>query len=585
MQSLLKQWRTPKLGRARPDAFEFSPKTERSILGAASSPLLRENAAAASTSASPSVALKVPLLKPSDDPARKPPNMWSREYIALYAHYACVGFVQAIVGGALVPYCLYVAKGQPNTCATLSTFVNLPFGFKLFYGTISDCVPINGQHRKPYVALGWALTFCGAVLAALDDTLDLATASSLFLFISVAYLLADCAADAALVGFSAREPAATRGSILSTAYAVRFGFSIAGSAALALLYNGPPSGGDFSWGLSLQGLMWLVAAFVGVAMGTTLPTLVEESSYKERLSLRDRLVQFGKLLEQAPVWRIVTALTVCTALSLVTNAAQNNANARWFHISPLQLGATNTFQFLVLSVGMHLYKTHLLNVSWRKTFAAGVVGMQVFNLIYLLTVYTDWAKNGWWVACTSVSVQLAYAFTFCISVLIVPEITIPGFEGLIYGALTSYTNGAQNITNAVNNLLLSVWPSNTDNDALDACALDNAGRTGAACANVQKHMTYLTFLTVAVSLSTLAFLPLLPAQKDEIRALSKLPPSRGAGRAMWALLVALLVVGPAFAVLPVLPQTACLRIAGGSGCGPSIDDAPGYAPALGHDTY
>ena len=60
MQSLLKQWRTPKLGRARPDSFEFSPKTERSILGAASSPLLRENAAA-SPSASPSVALKVPL--------------------------------------------------------------------------------------------------------------------------------------------------------------------------------------------------------------------------------------------------------------------------------------------------------------------------------------------------------------------------------------------------------------------------------------------------------------------------------------------------------------------------------------------
>ena len=142
---LLKQWRTPKLGRARPDAFEFSPKTERSILGAASSPLLRENAAAASTSASPSVALKVPLLKQATTQSRKPPNMWSREYIALYAHYACVGFVQAIVGGALVPYCLYVAKGQPNTCATLSTFVNLPFGFKLFYGTISDCVPLNAS--------------------------------------------------------------------------------------------------------------------------------------------------------------------------------------------------------------------------------------------------------------------------------------------------------------------------------------------------------------------------------------------------------------------------------------------------------
>ena len=69
--------------------------------------------------------------------------------------------------------------------------------------------------------------------------------------------------------------------------------------------------------------------------------------------------------------------------------------------------------------------------------------MQLFNLVYLLTIYFDGFKNGWWMVFTSVNIQLAYAFTFVIGVLVVPEITIPGFEGVVYGAVTSFTNQAR----------------------------------------------------------------------------------------------------------------------------------------------
>ena len=48
-----------------------------------------------------------------------------------------------------------------NTCASINTFINLPFGFKLFYGMVSDCVPIFGQHRKPYLVGGWGLSRAG----------------------------------------------------------------------------------------------------------------------------------------------------------------------------------------------------------------------------------------------------------------------------------------------------------------------------------------------------------------------------------------------------------------------------------------
>ena len=48
-------------------------------------------------------------------------------------------------------------------CSTIGTFVNLPWGFKIFYGMLSDAVPIMGQHRKPYLVLGWSATLIGAL--------------------------------------------------------------------------------------------------------------------------------------------------------------------------------------------------------------------------------------------------------------------------------------------------------------------------------------------------------------------------------------------------------------------------------------
>ena len=47
--------------------------------------------------------------------------------------------------------------------------------------------------------------------------------------------MADCAADAALVGLSAREPIETRGSILATAYSLRFVANIGAAGVIAFL--------------------------------------------------------------------------------------------------------------------------------------------------------------------------------------------------------------------------------------------------------------------------------------------------------------------------------------------------------------
>ena len=50
----------------------------------------------------------------------------------------------------------------------------------------------------------------------------------------------------------------------------------------------------------------------------------------------------------------------------------------------------------MLAFGTLAYKRFLLHYSWRSTYAIGILGMQAFNMLYLLTIYFDVFKNGWW---------------------------------------------------------------------------------------------------------------------------------------------------------------------------------------------
>ena len=510
-------------------------------------------------------ALATSALPPPTHFSWDPPDMWSRPYIGYMAHYVCIGMVNGILQNCLQPYCQYVAMGEPNQCSTLAAFVNLPWSYKLLYGLLSDTVPLFGQHRKPYIAIGWALTaagaLAGALLGELGITPPLELIAVLFLGITFAYLIADCAADAALVTFTTREPPSSRGSILATAYLVRFLSNVVASCVLAFLFNGPPTHGTFSFGLTTAQLLWIVCGSVGVLMGATLPMMVDHSggggeldtSSGESKGARALLRDFSRLMAQPAAWRLACAMTALTSLGLVNNNATNNANAEWFSMSPLQFGISAALNSVVLSVGMWAFKRWLLNVNWRITYAVGALGMQAFGLLYLLTIYYPYFRNGWWIVFTSQDQELAYALTFAIGVVIIPEITLPGYEGLTYGAITTFTNCAQNITSMINNLLLAVWPSNASRDDLKSDTPE-----------VQRHMMYLTIATAAVALSSLAFLPLLPAQKDHIAQLRLRPAAPRAGNLMVAALALLMLFGTTFTILPVLPATSCLIIAGGN---------------------
>jgi hypothetical protein len=107
----------------------------------------------------------------------------------------------------------------------------------------------------------------------------------------------------------------------------------------------------------------------------------------------------------------------------------------------------------------------------------------------------------------------------------------------------------------LNNLLLAIWQSNTSQEQLESDTPE-----------VKRNMAFLTVLTVLVALSSLFVLPLLPSQKPEIARLKTQPSSIVMGNLMILLLVFMMVIGTVFSCLPIFPSTACLIIAGGSGC-------------------
>ena len=344
--------------------------------------------------------------------SRPVPSLFAKENCALVCHYICIGVVNGLLQNALQPYCQYVVHGAPNQCATLATFVNLPWGFKVFYGLLSDAVPICGMHRKPYLILGWFLTFLGSLFIALlgeyGVPLPLELIAGIFLAITFAYIIADCAADAVCVAWTNFEPEETRGSLITTAYLIRFIANIFSSSVLAFMFNGPPTEGSFSWGLTTSQLLWIVVGTVALLMFPSLIWMKEPQEEMPEMPICERLLQFRDLMAQPAAYRIAISMTGLTTLSLVTNNASNNANAAWFHMSPLQFGLSSAINCVVLSYGMWAFKRYMLNVNWQLSFAIGIIGMQILGLVYLLTIYVEMFRNGWWIVFTSQDQELAY---------------------------------------------------------------------------------------------------------------------------------------------------------------------------------
>jgi MFS family permease len=164
----------------------------------------------------------------------------SNDYIGIIANYFSVGLM---IGGStsLLYPVLIVKAGATASLMTASYAVVMVFwSYKIVFGFLSDCFPIFGYKRKPYIVIGWL--FCAAVLIALareGNDVDPRNLVVMFALANMGYVWADVASDGFMVWIAHREPIEKRGKMQTLVYSMNKLGQIAINLIILLGFSGP----------------------------------------------------------------------------------------------------------------------------------------------------------------------------------------------------------------------------------------------------------------------------------------------------------------------------------------------------------
>ncbi|GMF20600.1 unnamed protein product [Phytophthora lilii] len=98
-------------------------------------------------------------------------NIWSRDYIGLVVQYAAVGMIFGTLPGTVYPFLFNYLNMEGTQVVSAVVLLNMPWSFKLFYGMLTDCIPIWGYRRRPFMVIGWTICFATNLIQLWDEHL------------------------------------------------------------------------------------------------------------------------------------------------------------------------------------------------------------------------------------------------------------------------------------------------------------------------------------------------------------------------------------------------------------------------------
>mmetsp|Transcript_21966 Transcript_21966/g.46351 ORF Transcript_21966/g.46351 Transcript_21966/m.46351 type:complete len:696 (-) Transcript_21966:177-2264(-) len=532
----------------------------------------------------------------------------SNEYIGIIANYFSVGLM---IGGStsLLYPVLIVRNGATASLMTASYAVVMVFwSYKIIFGFLSDCFPLFGYKRKPYIVIGWL--FCAGVLISLAREGHEIDPRNLVLMLSLAnmgYVWADVAADGFMVWVAHREPIEKRGKMQTLVYSMNklgqiainvlilFGFSgpimncpgyepnpeVPCSTNIYFtkrvdpeLYQSNPYGwcyevcheATFTWDLSIPEFALSICFVIAASIPLYLRLKEDKVKAEPRLEF---LGKFWIQIKRRACWQIILYGMISHITFGVMNAAKMPANFVWLDLHTSQHQIMVIFEKFVFFVGLNLVRKYFLNVSWRKSVLVGSSLVLVFNSMYFLIIF-DIIRNSWFYIFTDVSALFMYTLNFLASHASMVEVAEPGYEAITYSMITTATNAVSPLSAVISYQLLAFFPSLNDQESI---ATDTP--------QVRKEFATLHALVIILNLSSLLSLPLLPRQKKETRELV----AKGEKSTFWgfycissAFTFLCYSTFVTFVTVKYHDVYGCLKILGGGGC--SADESSATAMAL-----
>ena len=483
------------------------------------------------------------------------PTVWSKDYCGLLASYWIVGTLQGITG-VLFPLVIYVNNKEPAFYTASAQLITIFWSYKIFYGFITDFIPLLGYRRKAYMLGGHGLAILiGFVMVFVCNDLAIEGVLALLTLQNFFSVFADVASDGFTVQIAHRESNDTRGKTQTYAYASRFVANCIGNIMSGFLLNGPSYGGSFDFELNVKWVFLIYACTAAIAYPLVIFCLKEprNEDIGTSKSIGAHLNACKEMLLSRPIYQLIFFTIINQTLAGLVNSTNSNYSSLVLGVTPLQNNLNVVLQYVLVISGMMVIKTWFLNFSWRKMFIFSLtVQVILTNLIYLFV--WDVSHDAWLYTFLSATNQFAYGMNFIIGSFFVVEIALPGQEAITYSILSTVHNLAIPLTTVISNQLLTAF------DYLDNASIK------ADTTDFRTNWSYLQLVITILNMCSLFALFLFPTQKAHAQALMKKPSNRAIGWTIFALGVLLLLYTTVTIVLTIMPSTQCLEIAGGSGC-------------------
>ncbi|OQR82470.1 Folate-Biopterin Transporter (FBT) Family [Achlya hypogyna] len=512
--------------------------------------------------------------------------LFSREAFALFSQYFAIGIIYGMLPGMTYSTFQNYLHMEGYQVSAYGVLVVLGWSFKVFFGMLSDCVPIMGYRRKPWMLLGWTIaTVCLAIMAFspfpapycdarkitcpkklppyanMSETmraavnLDAPDAGGKFITLSVivgfGYVMADCAADAMVVQYAQREPLAIRGRTQTAIYTLRYIGSTVAQVCIAFALNGKEYGGSFDYSVSPNVIYGILLAPCVLIVLSTFFLLVEVKTDATPFSVY--VSNFWSLLQKRVMWQICAFKFINQVFAAISATPSSPMASVWANVEPLNDALSGVLAYLIMSLVMAAVGKWGLHWNWRWVIAIGTIAIIIIDgAVNFITIW-DVYRNQWFYTGVPLADNIPVGIRFIVATYCAVEIADVGNEGATYGLVTTISNLASPFASVLYKYIDSYFDV-----SLDQMAVDDD--------HVRWEVTYTYFISYACKIAALGWLFMLPPQKEAMQELKKRGgSSKLAGGALVVVFFMALIFSVTTNFMSVYPSTKCYRIAGGKG--------------------
>ncbi|GMF37559.1 unnamed protein product [Phytophthora fragariaefolia] len=513
------------------------------------------------------------------------PELFSRKYFGLVAQYAAVGFIDGLLPNVIYPFLQNYLNLPGSQTTTAFVLVQMPWSFKVFYGILSDCFPIWGYRRRPYILGGWVVALLMLLILSFTPqgepyftdpayrdvkpedytpeiiaTINYNAANDGSIYIipmmgcAFGYLLSDVCADGLVVELAQREPFDVRGKTQTVIYTTRWVFTMMAYVMLGFCFNGEEYGGDFSFSLTFPMLMLIVTVVLAPILPVTWFFLHEDKNGFGAMNFNHYMHTLWDVIKTGAVYQYIAYQFFSGIFAAFTYVSKNPVQRNWANVSPIEEKVGGLLSTSVYATSIWFAGNYGRNWDWRRTAAVTMITYVSLDAFCKLLTIWDIVRSPYFWLGIPILEQVPLGVIFIVSSFIIVELATEGHEGAMYGLLTTVYNLSIPFATAITRNVNSMFDLTTEHIQNDTDG-------------VRSDMTMTVVIMWTVNLCSLAFLGMLPRQKEQTRAMKQLGGSSyfmGCVTVVYLLFALLWTLSTS--LLSIFPDTSCLAIAGGNGC-------------------